>query len=33
MNKIQAKKKIIEYFKKNFIEYRFLYEESKPVML
>lgn len=33
MNKIQAKKKIIEYFKKNFIEYRFLYEENKPVML
>lgn len=33
MNKLQAKKKIIDYFKKNSIEYRFLYEESKPIML
>ena len=33
MSKLQAKKKIINYFKKNSIEYRFLYEESKPVMI
>lgn len=33
MNKIQAKKKVIDYFKTNAIPYRFLYEDSKPVML
>ena len=33
MNKLKAKKKIIDYFKTNSIEYRFLYEDSKPMML
>lgn len=31
MNKLYAKKKVIEYFKNNSIEYRFLNEENKPV--
>lgn len=33
MNKLQAKKRIIDYFKTNLIKYRFLYEDSKPMML
>ena len=33
VNKQQAKKKIIDYFKKNSIEYKSLYEENKPIML
>jgi len=33
MNKLQAKKRIIDYFKSNSIEYRFLREDSKPMVL
>lgn len=33
MNKLQAKKKILEYLKSNSIEYRFLNEEKKPITL
>lgn len=33
MNKLQAKKRIIDYFKHNFIEYKFLCEDSKPTIL
>lgn len=33
MNKLQAKKRIIDYFKSNSIEYRFLREDSKPMIL
>jgi len=33
MNKLQAKKKIIDYFKNNSIEYRFLCEDGKPMIL
>ena len=33
MNKLQAKKKIIDYFKNNSIEYRFLCEDDKPMIL
>lgn len=33
MNKLQAKKRVIDYFKTNSIEYRFLYEDSKPMIL
>lgn len=31
MNKLYAKKKVIEYFKNNSIEYRFPNDENKPV--
>lgn len=33
MNKLRAKKRIIDYFKTNSIKYRFLHEDRKPMML
>jgi hypothetical protein len=33
MKKLQAKKRIIDYLKKNSIEFRFINEEYKPVLL
>lgn len=33
MNKLEAKKRIIDYFKTNSIKYRFLHEEKKPMIL
>lgn len=33
MNKIQAKKKIIDYFKRNYIAYKFINEDSQPMGL
>ena len=33
MNKLQAKKKVINYFKNHSIEYRFLNEEKNPMRL
>ena len=33
MNKLQEKKKIIDYIKNNSIEYRFLCEDGKPMIL
>lgn len=33
MNKLQAKKKIIDYFNKNTIKYEYLNEENKPMTL
>lgn len=33
MTKLQAKKKIIDYFKKNFIAYKYIDEEKKPRIL
>lgn len=32
MNKLQAKKRITDYFKKHSIEYRYLHEEYKPML-
>ena len=31
MNKLQAKKKVFDYFKKNAIEYKFVNEELKLI--
>lgn len=31
MNKLQAKRKIFDYFKKNSIEYKFINEELKLI--
>lgn len=33
MNKLQAKKQVIDYFKSSCIEYRFLNEENRPIKL
>lgn len=33
MNKLQAKKRIIDYFKSNSIEYKFLHEDDMTMTL
>ena len=33
MNKLQAKKNIIDYFNNNSVKYKYLNEENKPIRL